>query len=163
MPSLHRPRSSNVHRYQRKIPGERVHLDTMKVRTGCIQYTVIYDCSRFLFEDLFSIRKSLNTILFVESLFEALAFPVQYIKTDRGREFMALDVQFYLRERCIYYRSNRLAEPHPNGKVEWVHWTMRDEPCSTLPRNHTARILISLIRIKSQTIRLCVLQYFSVQ
>ena len=49
VPPLVRPRKkSNFKRYERPVPGDRVQMDTMKLRPGLYQYTAIDDCSRFL-------------------------------------------------------------------------------------------------------------------
>ena len=35
-------------RYNRPVPGDRVQMDTCKIRPGLYQFTAIDDCSRFL-------------------------------------------------------------------------------------------------------------------
>ena len=35
-------------RYERPVPGDRVQMDTCKIRPGLYQFTAIDDCSRFI-------------------------------------------------------------------------------------------------------------------
>lgn len=47
VPQLVRPvRRKTSHRYSRRIPGDRVQLDTCKIAPGCYQYTAVDDCTR---------------------------------------------------------------------------------------------------------------------
>jgi transposase InsO family protein len=46
-----------------------------------------------------------------------MPFPVQRVRTDRGQEFFAYEVQDRLRDRRIEFRPNRPRAPHLNGKV----------------------------------------------
>jgi transposase InsO family protein len=121
--------------YQKDIPGERVQLDTMKIRPGVFQYTAIDDCSRFLVAELYPKRTAANTLRFLELILDAFVVSIQVIQTDRGAEFMAMKVQQFLRDNCIKFRPNRPGAPHLNGKVERVQRTMRDELYSSLPKS----------------------------
>jgi transposase InsO family protein len=125
---LHRlRRNKKFKRYEKKLPGERVQLDTVKIAPGIYQYTAVDDYSRFLVTAIYSRSNAKNTIDFLELLLDAYTVPIQYIQTDRGAEFMAEEVQAWLKEHYIKYRPNKPGSPHLNGKVERVQRTALDE------------------------------------
>jgi len=127
-PLLHRlRREKKFKRYEKKLPGERVQLDTVKIAPGIYQYTAVDDYSRFLVAAIYSRSNAKNTIDFLELLLDAFVVPIQYIQTDRGAEFMAEEVQTWLKEHNIKYRPNKPGSPHLNGKVERVQRTALDE------------------------------------
>jgi transposase InsO family protein len=106
-------------RYNCKIPGERVQIDVCKIAAGIYQYTAIDDCTRYKVLAIYKRRTAKNTIDFIENyVFYHLPFPFQRIQTDRGKEFMAYEVQEKLREWGIKFRPIKPASPHLNGKVE---------------------------------------------
>jgi len=111
-------RKKSYKRYQRRVPGDRVQMDTMKVAPGLYQYTAIDDCSRFRVLGLYKRRTAANTLLFVERVLEEMPFPIQRIQTDRGTEFFAIKVQKYLLSQSIKFRPIKPGSPHLNGKVE---------------------------------------------
>ena len=116
---LKRPRRpEKPKRYSRPIPGERVQLDTMKIRAGVYQYTAVDDCSRFRVIGLYPRRASACTLSFLERVVEEMPFPIQRIQTDRGTEFFAERVQDWLKANFIKFRPIAPRSPHLNGKVE---------------------------------------------
>jgi len=40
-------RKKEYQRYQKNIPGERVQLDVIKIKSGVFQYTAVDDCTRY--------------------------------------------------------------------------------------------------------------------
>jgi transposase InsO family protein len=120
--SRHRPR-----RYSRLIPGERVQMDTCKIRPGLYQYTAIDDCSRYLVVGLARSRIAAATLAFLDRVFEEMPFPIQRIQTDRGAEFFAEVVQRRLMKRAVKFRPIPPRSPHINGKVERAQRTVLDE------------------------------------
>ncbi len=128
-------RRKQVKRYQKEVPGERVQMDTIKIRPGLYQWTAIDDCTRFLVVALFSRRTAQNTLHFLEPLMDMMPFPIQRLQTDRGREFTAYKVQDQLWEWGIKFRPNRPGAPHLNGKVERVQQTILQEFYSTTDLN----------------------------
>jgi transposase InsO family protein len=126
---LKRPRVKRMgtRRYSRPVPGDRVQMDTCKIRPGLHQYTAIDDCSRWQVVGLYPRRTAANTRDFLDHVAAEMPFPVQRIQTDRGQEFFAYEVQDELRERRIKFRPNRPRAPHLNGKVERVQRTALEE------------------------------------
>ena len=111
-------RKKDFKRYQRPIPGDRVQIDTCKIRPGIYQYTAIDDCTRFRVLEIYSRRTADNTLKFLDKMIEEFPFPIQRIQSDRGREFFAEKVQLKMMEYCIKFRPVKPASPHLNGKVE---------------------------------------------
>jgi transposase InsO family protein len=126
---LQRPRlkRKGTRRYSRPVPGDRVQMDTCKIRPGLYQYTAIDDCSRWQVLGLYPRRTAANTRSFLKHVLEGMPFPVQRAQTDRGQEFFAYEVQDELREQHIKFRPNRPRAPHLNGKVERVQRTALEE------------------------------------
>ena len=115
-------------RYSRPIPGDRVQIDTCKIRPGVYLYTVVDDCSRYIVLGLYSRRTSKNTIHFLtERVLEEMHFPIQRLQSDNGAEFTAYEVQDLLSEYSIKYRPIRPASPHLNGKVDRAQQTVLQE------------------------------------
>lgn len=124
-------RKKKFKRYQRRIPGDRVQMDTMKIAPGMYQYTAIDDCTRFRVLGLYKRRTAANTLLFIDRVMEEMPFPIQRFQTDRGGEFFAIKVQKYLLKQAIKFRPIKPASPHLNGKVERSQKTDIDEFYST--------------------------------
>jgi transposase InsO family protein len=126
---LGRPRlkRKGTRRYSRPVPGDRVQMDTCKIRPGLYQYTAIDDCSRWQVVGLYPRRTAANTRDFLKHVLEGMPFPVQRVQTDRGGEFFAYGVQDNLREQHSKFRPNRPRAPYLNGKVERVQRTALEE------------------------------------
>jgi transposase InsO family protein len=121
------PRKQRAKRYERKVPGDRVQVDTIKIAQGKYQYTAIDDCTRYQVARLYSRRTAANTLDFLNYVLEEMPFSVQRIQTDRGTEFTAYDVRETLMEWGVKWRLNRARRPHLNGKVERVQKTNLEE------------------------------------
>lgn len=125
---LRRPaREKRAQRYSKKIPGERVQIDTCKIAPGLYQYTAVDDCTRYQILEVYSCRNAPNTLDFLEKVVEEMPFPIQRVQTDRGREFFAYKVQEWLMEYCIKFRPVRPRSPHLNGKVKRAQRTDLEE------------------------------------
>lgn len=135
--ALQQPKRTHpVKRYQKAIPGERVQMDTCKIRPGLYMYTAIDDCSRYLVVGVYPRRSAQNTIHFVtERVLEEMHFPVQRFQTDNGTEFTAYVVQDFLTKYSIKFRPIRPRSPHLKGKVERVQKTVLTEFFATLDNN----------------------------
>jgi transposase len=53
-------------RYERPVPGDRVQMDTCKIRPGLYQFTAIDDCSRFIVAGLARRRSAGATLAFLD-------------------------------------------------------------------------------------------------
>ena len=127
-PLLRTRRERQPKRYQRPIPGDRVQMDTCKIRPGQYLYTAIDDCSRYLVIGLYPRRTAKNTEHFItERVIEEMHFPIQRIQTDNGKEFTAYSVQDLLHSYCVKFRPIRPRSPHLNGKVERAQQTVLRE------------------------------------
>jgi hypothetical protein len=51
------------------VPGDRVQLDTCKIRPGLWQFTAIDDCSRYLVAGLANRRSAAATLMFLDQVF----------------------------------------------------------------------------------------------
>ena len=114
-------------RYNRPVPGDRVQMDTCKIRSGLYQFTAIDDCSRFLVAGLARRRSARATLVFLDQLLEEMPFSVQRIQTDRGTEFFAENVQRRLMDETVRFRPIPPRSPHLNGKVERAQRTTLEE------------------------------------
>ena len=114
-------------RYNRPVPGDRVQMDTCKIRSGLYQFTAIDDCSRFLVAGLARRRSARATLVFLDQLLEEMPFSIQRIQTDRGTEFFAETVQRRLMSETIRFRPTPPRSPHLNGKVERAQRTTLEE------------------------------------
>ena len=124
-------------RYEKELPGERVQLDTsVKIAPGIYQYTAIDDFL-FLVASIYPRISAKNTVDFLEFVLDAYTVPIQRIQTDRGGEFMAEEVQNWLKDHSIKFRPNKPGSPHLNGKVERVQRTMLEEFYSATDRKST--------------------------
>ena len=122
-------------RYSRPIPGDRVQMDTCKIKSNLYQYTAIDDCTRYRVLQIYKKRTADNTLDFLDKVLEEMPFPVQRVQTDRGMEFFAEKVQRRLMEYCIKFRPNKPASPHLNGKVERSQKTDMEEFYPTVDLN----------------------------
>jgi len=121
------PRKKRIHGYSKKIPGERIQMDTCMIAFGLYQYTAIDDCTRYQVLELYMRRTAQNTLDFLEKVIEEMPFPIQRIQTDRGRELFAYKVQEWLMVHSIKFRPIRPRSPHLNGKVERAQRTDLEE------------------------------------
>jgi transposase InsO family protein len=120
--SRHKPR-----RYSRPVPGDRVQMNTCKIRPGLYQFTAVDDCSRYLVAGLARRRTAAATLSFLDQVLDEMPFAIQRLQTDRGAEFFAEDVQRRLMAEAIRFRPVPPRSPHLNGKVERVQRTVLEE------------------------------------
>jgi len=120
--SRHKPR-----RYSRPVPGDRVQMDSCKIRPGLYQFTAVDDCSRYLVAGLARRRTAAAALAFLDQALDEMPFPIQRVQTDRGTEFFAEAVQRRLMAEAIRFRPVPPRSPHLNGKVERVQRTVLEE------------------------------------
>ena len=119
-------------RYSRPVPGDRVQLDSCKIRPGLWQFTAIDDCSRYLVAGLAPRRSAAAALTFIEQMFEEMPFAVQRVQTDRGTEFFAEAVQRRLMAWSVKFRPVPPRSPHLNGKIERAQRTVLEEFWATV-------------------------------
>lgn len=119
-------------RYSRPVPGDRVQLDTCKIRPGLYQFTAIDDCSRYLVAGLARRRSAAATLVFLDQVLDEMPFAIQRVQTDRGTEFFAEAVQRRLMAEAIRFRPIAPRSPHLNGKVERAQRTVLEEFWATV-------------------------------
>jgi transposase InsO family protein len=107
--------------------GDRVQMDTCKIRPGLYQFTAIDDCTRYLVAGLARRRTAAATLAFLDQVLDEMPFAIQRLQTDRGAEFFAEDVQRRLMAEAIRFRPIPPRSPHLNGKVERVQRTVLEE------------------------------------
>jgi transposase-like protein len=74
-------------RYSRPIPGERVQMDTFKIRSGAYQFTAIDDCTRLKVIRVYPRKTANNAVHFLGEVLDDFQFGIQRIQTDWGTEF----------------------------------------------------------------------------
>lgn len=116
------------------LPGEEVQLDVMHIdpiagtedkrgrsRLGFhYQYTIVDDCTRTQFAQLFPRLTQDNTCLFLEEVIAKSPFNLNKVRMDNGKENQT-KVREFLKKRKIDYIYNRPSRPDMNGKVERTH------------------------------------------
>ena len=71
-------------------------------------------------------------LAFLDVAIEEFPFPIQWIQTDRGREFFAHEFQKKMMDYGIKFRPIKPASPHLNGKVERSQRTDLEEFYATV-------------------------------
>jgi transposase InsO family protein len=140
-----RRRVRDPKRYTRPTPGDRVQIDTCKIRKGLYQFTAVDDCTRLRVLRLYDARNGKNAAAFIAQVVEAFPFALQRVQTDRGAEFIAEEFQKGLRQRHIKFRPNRPRAPHLNGKVERSQQTDRVELWATVDCAQPADALVAAL------------------
>lgn len=116
------------------LPGEEVQLDVMHVdpitgtedpkgksRQGFhYQYTLVDDCTRVQYAQLFANLSQDNTCLFLEKIMAKSPFSLTKVRMDNGNEFQS-KVRSFLQTRKVSYIYNQPSRPDQNGKVERTH------------------------------------------
>jgi transposase InsO family protein len=118
----HKPRC-----YSRPVPGDRVQMDSCKIRPGLYQFTAVDGCSRYLVAALARRRTAAAALIFLDQVLDEMPFAIQRVQTDRGTEFFAEAVQRRLMAEAIRFRPLPPRSPHLNGKVERVQRTVLEE------------------------------------
>ena len=131
LPPRARPRHKPK-RYSRPVPGDRVQIDTCKIRPGLWQFTAVDDRSRYLVAGLARRPSAAAALAFLDQLLDEVPFPIQRVQTDRGAEFFAETVQRRPTAETIKSRPIPPRSPHLNGKVERAQRTVLEEFWATV-------------------------------
>lgn len=112
------------------IPGMELQVDTFYpygYKMGKVIYTAIDDATRWVYVYSYETANARNTRDFLEKLIRHAPFPLQKIRTDQGKEFIAHAVEDFLHEHGIVHRRNTPYSPEENGKIERFHRTLSDK------------------------------------
>lgn len=116
--------------YAHQTPGKELQMDTkypFGYKEGKVIYTIIDDASRWVFAWSYPQANAANTVDFLKKVLKRAPFLVQKIRTDQGKEFIALLVEDFLRAQHITHRRNTPYCPEENGKIERFHRTLNDK------------------------------------
>jgi len=116
--------------YAHQIPGLELQMDTkypFGYKQGKVIYTIIDDATRWVFAWSYNTANALNTLDFLEKVITRSPFPIQKIRTDQGKEFIATIVREYFKNKNIIHRMNTPYCPEENGKIERFHRTLNEK------------------------------------
>jgi len=116
--------------YAHQIPGLELQMDTKYpygYKQGKVIYTIIDDATRWVYAWSYSTANTENTLDFLKRVRDKAPFPIQKIRTDNGKEFIANKVKAYLKECNIKHRTNTPYCPEENGKIERFHRTLNQK------------------------------------
>lgn len=116
--------------YSHQVPGTELQMDTkypFGYKQGKVIYTIIDDASRWVYAYGYTTANKENTLDFIDKVRRHAPFPIQKIRTDQGREFIATVVREYLKEHAIEHRINTPYCPEENGKIERFHRTLNEK------------------------------------
>ena len=126
----HTQKRWKIQLYAHKTPGKELQMDTKYphgYKQGKVIYTIIDDASRWVFAWSYDNANARNTLDFLEKVLKRSPFNIQKIRTDQGKEFIALDVKAYLKRNNIIHRLNTPYCPEENGKIERFHKTLNQK------------------------------------
>lgn len=116
--------------YSHQIPGRELQMDTKYpygYKQGKVIYDIIDDATRWVFAWSYDKANAKNTLDFLEKVLQRAPFPIQKIRTDQGKEFIANEVRKYLYTNQIEHRTNTPYCPEENGKIERFHRTLNEK------------------------------------
>lgn len=116
--------------YAHQVPGQELQMDTKYpygYKQGKVIYTIIDDATRWVFAWTYEKANAENTVDFLTKVFTRAPFPIQKIRTDQGREFIATIVREHLHNHHIIHRRNTPYCPEENGKIERFHRTLNEK------------------------------------
>lgn len=116
--------------FAHQMPGQEMQMDTkypFGYKQGKVIYTIIDDASRWAFVWSYPTANAVNTVDFIEKVITRVPFPIQKIRTDQGKEFIADKVEELLKKYNIIHRKNTPYCPEENGKIERFHGTLNQK------------------------------------
>ena len=116
--------------YAHQTPGLELQMDTtypFGYKQGKVIYTIIDDATRWVFAWSYEKANAINTVDFLSKVILNIPFPIQKIRTDQGKEFIATIVREYLKKKNIIHRLNTPYCPEENGKIERFHRTLNEK------------------------------------
>ena len=116
--------------YSHQVPGQELQMDTkypFGYKQGKVIYTIIDDATRWVYAYSYATADKENTLDFINRVQHHAPFPIQKIRTDQGKEFIATVVREYLKSQDIEHRTNTPYCPEENGKIERFHRTLNEK------------------------------------
>jgi transposase InsO family protein len=116
--------------FSHQTPGKELQMDTKYpygYKQGKVIYTIIDDASRWVFAWGYEKPNAENTLDFLKKVLVRFPGNIQKIRTDQGREFIALQVKDFFQNRGIIHRANTPYCPEENGKIERFHRTLNEK------------------------------------
>ncbi|HLE06808.1 MAG TPA: IS481 family transposase, partial [Candidatus Nanoarchaeia archaeon] len=116
--------------YAHQLPGLELQMDTKYpygYKQGKVIYTIIDDASRWVFAWSYDTANTNNTLDFLTKVLYRAPFLIHQIRTDQGKEFIAIKVREYLKSNNIKHRLNTPYCPEENGKIERFHRTLNEK------------------------------------
>lgn len=116
--------------FAHQTPGKELQMDTKYpygYKEGRVIYTIIDDATRWVFAWSYEKANQENTLDFLNKVLARSPFPIQKIRTDQGREFIANAVKDFIAKQNIQYRNNTPYCPEENGKIERFHRTLNEK------------------------------------
>lgn len=116
--------------YSHQTPGYELQMDTKYpygYKQGKVIYTIIDDATRWVFAWSYDKACAENTLDFLQRVVDRTPFLIQKIRTDQGKEFIAIKVREYLKKLNIEHRMNTPYCPEENGKIERFHRTLNEK------------------------------------
>ena len=126
----HTRKKWKIQLYAHHTPGLELQMDTKYpygYKQGKVIYTIIDDASRWVFAWSYEVANAHNTVDFLMKVQKRAPFPIQKIRTDQGKEFIATNVRTYLSLHNIEHRMNTPYCPEENGKIERFHRTLNEK------------------------------------
>lgn len=116
--------------YAHEREGVEIQMDTTYpygYGANKVIYTAIDDATRIAYAYTYHKSSAENTVDFLKRLQERTVFNIQKIRTDQGKEFIALIVKAHLKNAEILHRANTPYSPEENGKIERFHRTLNEK------------------------------------
>jgi transposase InsO family protein/predicted DNA-binding protein YlxM (UPF0122 family) len=116
--------------YSHQTPGTELQMDTKYpygYKQGKVIYTIIDDASRWVFAWSYNSANQSNTLDFLDKVQKHIPFLISKIRTDQGKEFIAIKVKEYFKKHNIEHRINTPYCPEENGKIERFHRTLNEK------------------------------------
>ena len=120
-------------RFEKKNPGEMVHMDTFRVYAGgkrYVGYVAIDSCTRMLYAKILDRKTQSDARHFLDLTRVSLPFSIQTILTDNGSEFCGARKRHLFEMECIeqniIHKYTRPNSPKTNGKAERVIRTLKE-------------------------------------
>src|SRR3989339_1621403 len=125
--------------FSHQTPGLELQMDTkypFGYKQGKVVYTIIDDASRWVFAWSYGTANAENTVDFLGKVLHRAPFAIQKIRTDQGKEFIAILVEDFLRNAGILHRRNTplLSRGERQDRAISPHTQRESAPLWVLPK-----------------------------